>query len=555
MRPPTPGAQILWVPTSPMRRRVDADLRVLSEEAATVTGICVDSTNTSVSVEVGADEHLDVIIWRLAPPVAEELAHLSSLETQQWFLWGSHTRYARPGDVFAHLINGAVYERHFAWPHRRKICSENDAHALYVTLCGLERATGKRIYRFLKEQILLCVLSRQSPDGGFRHGEWTDDMEAHLRLHASAMHLLMDALAERHDPALRDALRRGIAFLASHRDQTDVGTWFLHDDLERSEASMGKAPAAWLPSRAFGKSSSNMLVLNTHLDTTVALDRYSEVTGDQAYAPLVDSARRATRAVLAQRPAEWLYRIAFSAVGLTLLPSARGAALPLPLRAVKRLAWKYLIPNFYRLKTRFPRLVMPGGYIDRDVSLKWWAHHYLTINLMDLLRYTRRFRDDDVVQIIEGAVAFARTSGILDRWQELRYEKYALGFWAEALYHRCTLSKEPADRAQLADAVLRLEDSELGLPPSLLGANCEAVPFDRQVPSPGPEHHSVRVVNLSSVDGPEYLVVNTAHEPLRAGLAVRGQRCAKLSWRGPDGQSVDEDDPLVAPRSWLIARP
>ena len=190
--------------------------------------------------------------WRLPAELTRELTTLSPLELQRWFLWGSHTAYARPADVFLHLIHGWVYENRFAWPHKRKVCSENDAHALYVTLSGLALATGKRLYTVLRDQILLSVLARQGADGAFRHGEWTDSMESHFRLHCSGMHLMMDALDEKPDPEIRAHLARAAAFVARKHQSLREGVWFPHDELEESVESMKRAPFRWAESRRSG---------------------------------------------------------------------------------------------------------------------------------------------------------------------------------------------------------------------------------------------------------------------------------------------------------------
>jgi hypothetical protein len=379
-------------------------------------------------------------------------------------------------------------------------------------------------------------------------------MEAHFRLNASAMHLYLDALEERDDPVVREALARGIRFLARQRDRLAAGTWFLHDELELSEAGMDRAPFRWIKSRAFGKSPSNMLVLNTHIDTTIAIDRYREASGDDALAQEVLSARAAARFILALRPMEWLYRLLFALIRPTLLPSDRARALPLPVRAMKRLASKYLIPNLHRVKTRFPRLVMPGGYVDRAVPLATWAFHYLPINIMDLVRYRRRFPDDDLGTIVEDAVRFTLTSGVLDRWQELAYEKYALGFWAESLYQLCMLSPRVELREWLAGAVLRLEDLDMGPPPSVLGSNCEVVPRAHQLPTPFPEDARLRVVNLAGGGRPEYLLVNTASVAVSATWSGRCMPPPSLSWSGPAGTVLEGAEPVVPPRSWILGR-
>jgi hypothetical protein len=549
------GAPLLWFPAAPMLRAVDSLGRILAERTAPVAAIRSGSDSVQMAFDALEAESLDVVVWQLPRgsdwSPAGELSELSAAEVQRWFLWGTHDAYASPADLYAHLIHGRVYERRFAWPFRRKICSENDAHALYVVLAGLERAAPKRLYSLLRAQTLLSLLARQSPDGGFRHGEWTDGMESHYRLQASAMHLMMDALVERDDPAVRAALERAACFLSAAHDRLDSGTWFLHDELERSVESLARGPFKWVRSRAFGKSESNMLVLNTHLDSMIALDRYREITGDTRYAALVESGRQAAAAVLTARPAEGLYRLLSLLTGLTLLPTAEAKVLPLWKRALKRLTTQYVIPALHRVKARYPRLVMPGGYIERELCLHTFAHDYQSVNVTDLARYVRRFPDAPAIEALAAGLKFCRRSGILRRWKEMRYQRYALGFWAEALYHVCLQRPDPEYRAWLAEAILDLEELSLGLPPSLLGANSEAVPPDRQMPCPVPGDDRLRVANLGTNDRPELLVVNAAAEavPLQWFHAP----AARLEWIDAAGRACGTMPPAIPARGWLRA--
>ncbi len=181
--------------------------------------------------------------------------------------------------------------------------------------------------------------------------------------------------------------------MARQTAQLSFGTWLLHDELEHSVDKMKLGPFKWVPSTVFGKAESNMLVLNSHLDATIALDRYAQVTGDQQFSALVRSARDAAGAVLSCAAQSRCTGLLFWLIGLTFLPASEASALPLWKRALKRLTWKYVIPRLPDIKARFPRVVMPGGYIDRELTLRTWAHDYHAINLMDLARYLRRFDD------------------------------------------------------------------------------------------------------------------------------------------------------------------
>ncbi|MEQ6341736.1 MAG: hypothetical protein M3A44_08810 [Gammaproteobacteria bacterium] len=473
-----------WLPAPATLRRISGQGHILEERSAEWDDFTLDSSGVTIAFAIIPEGWtLDAVIWRLDDTrLVDELQTLAPIEIQGYFLLGSHTRYNKPADLYRHLIHGWVYEDRYAWPHKRRICSENDAHALRLIFSGLERTTGKRIYGLLKTQLLLSVLSRQSEDGGFRHGEWTEGMESHYRLHCSAMHLMMDALSETDDPMARTALARGMRFISDKRDSTDVGAWFYHDELELTEASMNLAPFKWLPGKALGKSPQNMLVLNTHLDILVALDRYRQMTGDEKYVTLVDSGVKSAHAVLALRSAEWLYRLLFSSINLTLLPATQAMRLPLWQRLWKRIGWQVFIPNLYRIKNCFPRLVMPGGYIDRHLGLCSWAFHYHTVNLMDLVRARRRFGGTGFDVVISAAAQFAQTSGVRGRWKELKYERYALGFWAEALWHLCREFPNHGEYHNwYAEACADLEAMNMGLPPSSLGGNAEAVLAHRPV--------------------------------------------------------------------------
>lgn len=168
--------------------------------------------------------------------------------------------------------------------------------------------------------------------------------------------------------------------------------------MEQSPENLKKWPGRSLASRAFGKSLSNLLVLNTHLDSTIALDRYGAITGDTTHQHLVVEANRATEQILSSRPAEWLYRGLFAVIELSFQPTEQARRLPLWKRALKRVGWKYLIPLLPKVKQMFPRLAMPGGYIDRELSACGFAHDYHAVNLMDLARHQRRFKSPSGIE-------------------------------------------------------------------------------------------------------------------------------------------------------------
>jgi hypothetical protein len=550
-----------WIPQPPLTRNLDSQQRILSEKTASITGFSISSGELSVEVEIPENMNLDWTIWRF--PAEESNIHtpldrLLVLETQPLFLWNSQTGYLSPADVYLYLVHGHVYVDRFIWPRMWKICSELDAYGLYTIMSGLELATGKMIYSLLKRQLLFSVIARQAQDGGWYHGEWTDRMESHYRFHNGAMLLLEAALNERPDEVVSKALERAAHFISRCTDKTELGLWFLHDSLEENAEMMRElcrqTGSTWIPARTLGKSPTNKLILNTHLDAIVALKQYRDVTGDNQYTEQVTSARAAARGMLALRPAETLYRVVYRAIQLTLLPTAEAEQLPLPVRAVKRLTWKYLTPQLHRIKRVFPRLVMPGGLIERHLSMPHYDINYHSVNILDLARLWRCFPEEDLGEVLAEAVYAVSDSSILKFWAESQPRYFSLVVWVEAMYHLCTLRQNPSYRRFLAEGIINILDIGLGLPPSLLGTDPEAVKLTDRIPCPSPADRHLRVANLSCDGQREILVINST--ALDRELAWEANATLALSWLTADGQPIPAGDSslCVQSRKWIWGR-
>jgi hypothetical protein len=555
LKPAEVGLATYWIPGFPVVRRVDGHGRILAEEPASLVAFSPAPSESTIDVATRGDAPLELAVWRFpveASGFIDELERPSTLELQPIFMLASHTSLCGPAGIYAYLVHGHVYENRFDWRRKRKICSELEAYSLYVALHGLEAATDKKVYRLLKQQVLLSVIARQAHDGGWYHGEWTDFMESHYRFHNAAMLLLATALQEGANGSIGNALRGAASVLSRCTDRTDIGLWFFHDSLEQSVELTERSGISWVPSRVLGKSPATKMILNSHVDAIVTLDRYREVTGDGQYSEQVASALAATRKLLALRPAEWLYRCLYWAVGLTLLPEPEAKRLPLLLRALKRLTRNYLIPQLHRVKRRFPRMVMPGGLIERHLSRLHFGVNYHSVNLMDLARLWRRFPSEDIESVIEGGLKAVTDTALLRYWVESG-QRQALGYWVEALYHLCTLKPEAAYRRHLAEAMLSALDAGLGLPPSLLGAHPEIVKPGERFPCPSPADARLRVANLSCGGRREILVVN----PMRAPIELAWERDGNddLTWVSCDSPSSAGRSPLCVPsRGWLVGR-
>jgi hypothetical protein len=543
-----------WIPQLPLLRHINPDHQIIAEQPSSFSGFSWGSQGASFSIQTLENTSIDFILWRLKSKVlTEEIRSILPSESQGYFLWGSHSHINKPVDLYRHLIHGTVYDLRYSWPNNKKCFSENEAHALYTVYSGLEKATGKAIYRHFQLQLVLSIMQRQAEDGGWYHGMWTDSSECHYRLHTSGVHLLMDEYARTGCPNVKVALEKAVVFLSKTTDQLTCGAWFLHDSLELSKEAMDKGPFKWIPNTTLGKRISNMLVLNTHLDSTIAMNRYTRLTKDHQFDDLIASALNSTKVVLSLKTAEWLYKPLFWAIGLTMLPTELAMRLPLALRAIKRFASDYLIKKVPDIKAKFPRLVMPNGYIDRELSLRTWAIDYQTINLMDLARYAKAFPGELDESILDKALAFTQESGLIKRYKELPPGKqYAPGFWMEALYYRCLAKTDYKYREWLAKALLHCHDLAIGIAPSLLGTNGEAVPFSEQINMPMVSNAEILQANLSHNQQVEFLLVNTSTERLTVTWTHPNETA--LSWTDSHENRINSETLTIEARSWVIGK-
>ncbi len=551
--PMTKNQPYLWFPVLPEFRQINIDGCILSEQLAPVCSLRWGANN-SLSFQICSSENFvtDGIIWQIDEDfTTEEIISLLPIEVQGYFLWGSHGFINKSADLYRHLIHGSVYDLRYSWPHNKKCFSENEAHALYTVFSGLEKATGKVIYRYFQQQLVLSLIQRQADDGGWYHGMWTDSTECHYRLHTSGVHLLMDEFQRSGCPHVKASLQKAVAFLSKTTDQLGCGIWFLHDSLELSVQAMNSGPFKWIANKTLGKSVSNMLVLNTHLDTTIAINRYGRITDDKQYQDLVVSALKSTRAVLGLNAADWLYKPLFWAIGLTMLPTEQASKLTFPVRAIKRFAADYLIKKLPDIKASYPRLVMPNGYIDRELSLRTWAIDYQTINLMDLARYAYSFPDAFDESILDKAMAFTQNSGLIKRYRDLSPDKrYSVGFWSEALYYRCLAKPDIKYRHWLVEAMLECHDLKFGISASLLGTNGEALIFNQQVSIPLIVNPELLMANLCYEQHMELLLVNTSEQPVTVSWMLKKE--PTLIWYDSQGNQVISSTLIVNSRDWLI---
>ena len=162
------------------------------------------------------------------------------------------------------------------------------------------------------------------------------------------------------------------------------------------------------------------------------------------------------------------------------------------------------------------------------------------INILDLTRLWRCFPDEDLADLLNNAVDAVTNSDILEYWADSKPRYFSLVEWVDALYHLCTLKQDASYRQFLAEGIIRIEDMELGLPPSLLGADPEAVNITERIPCPSATNPHLRIANLSCSGHIELLVINATSSALQ--LIWERETNYKLSWTEANNQPPISDN-------------
>jgi hypothetical protein len=205
--------------------------------------------------------------------------------------------------------------------------------------------------------------------------------------------------------------RLAMDYLISIADRLKDGNpWFLHDSLETNEQDRRLFYKRFLHSTAFGKSVSNTLCLNTHIWSLALLIRLARLGAGQRYLQIAEKGIEALRQVLSARPAEWSYKLIYGLRDMLLRLSVLTGRGGLSIKVYTNFMRKVLVPVCKKL---FPRILMPNGYIERDLTSVHVSFIYFLVNLKDLLILYRYFPVDWLKAVITQSVFYAHRSGFV----------------------------------------------------------------------------------------------------------------------------------------------
>jgi hypothetical protein len=153
--------------------------------------------------------------------------------------------------------------------------------------------------------------------------------------------------------------------------------WFLHDTNEQNAKHRFR-------STVFGQSAGNSICVNTHIQALTVLHRlWHLVPNKQVYQDNFDKGMAALRRVLEYQPGTLVYR-PLEKLLMEYFQNATQKNVGWA-RIRKGIKGRAVLMIYGWLKRFFPRLVLPQGFIDRDLTLSVGSDQYQIINLKDLL--------------------------------------------------------------------------------------------------------------------------------------------------------------------------
>jgi hypothetical protein len=327
-----------------------------------------------------------------------DITTISDVE-KRCYLKSNWFRAEYPHNLWNYLVNGSLYDPKYSRITGMRYKCQQCAYSWWNYCKYLFLRTGKLIYRLLCDEIAFSIYNDMKPCGEWKHGVWSDSMETHARFQIDGLHLLLSQYHLSGNSDWLEPLYRGTNYLlenlSERLDQNMI--WFLHDTFESSKNHK-------FTSHLFGKKSGNSLCLNTHAQALGYLQRYLSLKINvEYYTSVSGNGKKALQALLEKQPNDFLYLFLLNRIIAykNRLYSDRKL-----IRGFAKYESRLLNNLFWFVRSRYPRLVFPQGFTERDITLSYFSDRYHVINMKDLLLL---YRLDDYVWLKEyiiGGLAF-----------------------------------------------------------------------------------------------------------------------------------------------------
>lgn len=268
---------------------------------------------------------------------------------------------------------------------------EHQIYGVYLALQALELRQDTD-YSKLKTKIVNAVLARRKDCNGFwLHNQPPGPGVIHFRSTSSAIRLLVEAYVDGliHDENLIGiSLRKHLSF--SER-LDNGGLWFYHDSLE-SFLSNSPDPRRMFKNTAWGSSTQNALVLNTHIDTLVTILhvlKWVNLPDDdrQVFAEFLEAGLNTLQYILT--PLSGLMQASFqvfdSFARKQIFKCYKDCCF-LGYRAWCKAFFLYYSRLRPYLKVKFPFFIYNDGFLERDLGRFGLSYIYHLVNTRDLAK-------------------------------------------------------------------------------------------------------------------------------------------------------------------------
>ncbi len=433
-----PDCKAIWFGAEPKIYRFDEEGRIQGEFPC--VGEWSLAANSGHWRSVASADGTLVFSVLLAGPKSErsvmEAFSLEDAKLRVLAVEGESGAISHPCGFWSFYVLGQIYNPKLG--HYGRLASTQTAFGLYKAFLALERLEGLEIYRPLRLAILSSAMDSLGKDGLWRQGEWCRTAESHARLQIDGLHLLMEGNRLLQDKDLADAAGKALAGLMTLSDDLGPnGLWFLHDNLEKEERPDYQTYQKALATRVLGKSLHNTLCLNTHVYALTALKRFADTGPDPSVEAALDRGIVALDKVLDLAPFWPTHHAMGFLIDLTFRNGLVG-------KTWNRLALRWTKEKLYRWNKKRPCLVLPNGFILRDLELPLYGLWYHVINLFDLMTLWLSVPTPRVTAAAMRGWEYLQTGGLIDFLHEKRLQTLPELSEVYAVALRCGFAQDPS---------------------------------------------------------------------------------------------------------------
>jgi len=392
----------IWLPCEPKVYNFDIFERCTDKQDISLqidrdfnSRICVSVTG---KLQDGDCIYLPFI--KFTDPVGKyfrELTELSDRELKtykrsEWF----HASSVK--SLWHYIVHGSLYDPRESKTNGLRFKCQQCAYAWWKYLQRNFSETGKNIYALLRDEVAYSIILDMHNDGGWRHGFWSDDPETHARFHLDGLELFLAQYAITSEPQWLDAACRGFNFVLNNlTDEMDDNLlWFLHDTMEERRNHK-------FASTIFGKNPYNSLCLNTHTHALRVLYAINKIRPDNSYIEMYEKGMEALKRVLEHQPANFIYNPLIRWVFTDKVRTNRVEGIR---KLVTSATLRIKMPLYWYARHKFPRLVQPNGFIERDLSLSYASDRYHITNIKELLKLYKLDGSEWLLNYITDGVRF-----------------------------------------------------------------------------------------------------------------------------------------------------